>query len=139
MKKKTKDWIKVVSLLPVVLLSPLIVIVLLLLVLFGTAFIAGEIQHYEIRGEVFQYVEDHKESIAVKNPENTQYFIYSEWGFVDAGVIYGYFYSPEDERTDYCEEYRDGFRYETPTRYGDGWVYFEEICDNWYYYEEHYG
>ncbi len=139
MKKSTKDLIKAISLIPVVLLSPLIMFILLLAILFGAAFIAREVQHYEIRSEIFEYVEENRDSIELKSPEHTQYFIYAEDGFWDAGVIYGYFYSPVDENINGCEAYHGGFRYEGATSYGNGWVYFEEICDNWYYYEEHYG
>lgn len=138
-EKNTKDLLKAVSWIPVILLMPLILFILLLAILFGTVFIAREVQHHEIRSEVFEYVEENKDSIELKSPEYTQYFIYADDGFWDAGVIYGYFYSPVDENINGCEEYRGGFRREGLTSYGDGWFYFEEICENWYYYEEHYG
>ena len=68
-----------------------------------------------------------------------KYFEYYEWGFVDSGVIYGYFYSPDNQCVSYGIKYRKGYRSEGSPNYGNGWVYFEQICDHWYYYEEHYG
>lgn len=139
MKKNTKDLTKAISLIPVVLLSPLILVISLLAVLYGSAFVVREVQYYQIRSEVFAYVEEHKESIEISHPEHPQYFEYADWGFVDAGVIYGYFYSPDDEYASSNRTYRNGYlQYGTPNN-GEDWCYFEKICDNWYYYEEHYG
>ena len=82
---------------------------------------------------------ENKDSIDLHDPQYTQYFEYSEWGLIDAGVIYGYIYSPNNEYSSYGKKYRRGYRNDGPTTYGDGWFYFEKICDNWFYYEEHYG
>ena len=139
MKKNTKDLIKAISLIPVILLAPLILVISLLAVFYGSAFVVREVQHYQIRSEVFAYVEEHKESIELSDPEYTQHFEYTEWGFVDAGVIYGYAYYPNDQYLTNSKKYRNGYRLEGPTTYGNGWYYYEKICDNWYYYEEHYG
>lgn len=139
MKKNTKDLIKAISLIPVVLLSPLILFTLVLVIIFATATISSEVEHYQTRREVFAYVEEHKDFIELSNPKCTQHFEYTDWGFVDAGVIYGYVYSPDDQYETNGKRYRKGYRFEGPTTYGDGWFYYEKICDNWYYYEEHYG
>ena len=139
MKKNTKDLIKALSLIPAVILAPLILFILLLAVLYGAAFVVREVQHYQIRSEIFAYVEERKESIEISNPQYSQHFEYTDWGFVDAGVIYGYVYSPDDRYITNSNKYRNGYRFEGSTTYGDGWFYYEKICDNWYYYEEHYG
>ena len=139
MNKNTRDLTKVWSLIPVVLLSPLILLILVLVLIFVTATISGEVQHYQIRNEVFTYVEEHKDSIEISNPEYTQYFEYTDRGFLDAGVIYGYVYSPNAHYETNGKKYRNGYRFEGPTTYGNGWLYYEKICDDWYYYEEHYG
>ena len=121
------------------LLSPLIVLSFVLITVFAIAFVSGEVQHYQIRSEVFEYVDQHKESIELNNPEYPQYFEYTNWGYIDSGIIYGYFYSPHDEYESHNRPYRNGYlRYGTPYS-GADWCYFEEICDDWYYYEEHYG
>ena len=139
MKKNTKDLIKAISLILAVLLSPYILFVLLLVVLFGAAFVGSEVQHFQIRSEVFAYVEEHKDTIEILHPQNSQYFEYTEWGMIDAGIVYGYAYCPDDRYITCGNKYRGGYRFEGPTTYGDGWYYYEEICENWYYYEEHYG
>lgn len=139
MKKPAKIGIRTISLILVILLSPFIQIGLFATAILRSAVVVREVQHYKIRKEVFEYVEDHKESIEIESRKYSQYFEYADHGFWDAGVIYGYFYSPKEESSEYDSEYRGGWRREGSPNYGDGWVYFEKICENWYYYEEHYG
>ena len=123
----------------VAFLVPIILLVLLFVVGFTAISIIDELQRYHIRNEIFSYVQENKDSIDLHGPQYTQYFEYSEWGLIDAGVIYGYIYSPNNEYSSYGKIYRRGYRSDGPTTYGDGWFYFEKICDNWFYYEEHYG
>jgi len=52
-KKNTKDWIKVASLIPVVLLSPLIILVEVLAIILATGTVSSEVQRYRIRSEIF--------------------------------------------------------------------------------------
>lgn len=133
----------------IILVTALMVLIAFLLSLFLLVSVASvfcasvvlipEVRDYQIRREVFEYVEEHKDSIELESYEYTQYFVYADWGFGDAGVIYGYYYSPREESFDSDSKYCGGYRHEGPTQYGDGWIYYEEICDHWYYYEEHYG
>ena len=123
----------------VILPSPIILLILLLGIGLAALSIFPEVQRYQIRNEIFTYVQENKDSIDLHDPQYTQYFEYSEWGLIDAGVIYGYIYSPNNEYSSYGKKYRRGYRSDGPTTYGDGWFYFEKICDNWFYYEEHYG
>ena len=116
-----------------------LILLILLISPFVVAFISGEIQNNRIRRDVFEYVAEYKDSIELSDPERYQYFEYYELSFVDAGIIYGYFYSPNDEIQNQATDYRNGYlRYGTPYS-GRDWCYFERICDNRYYYEEHYG
>ena len=102
-------------------------------------YITGQIERNQIRDEIFEYVSENKDEIELTDTEHRQYFEYADKGFIDAGVIYGYFYSPHDEYQNYTRTYRNGYlRYGSPNS-GEDWCYFEKICDNWYYYEEHYG
>ena len=139
MNKRAKDWLRIALLTPTALLTPVIVGILLLAVIFLAGTIYAEIEHWQMRREVFEYVIENKESIDLTNPQYSQFFEYADWGFLDAGIVYGYFYSPDDESTSNDNEYRGGYRSEGSPHNGDGWGYYEEICDNWYYYEEHYG
>lgn len=102
-------------------------------------YIAGQVERNQIRDEIFEYVIENKDELEQTDAEHRQYFEYADKGFIDSGVIYGYFYSPHDEYQNYTRAYRNGYlRYGSPNS-GEDWCYFEKICDNWYYYEEHYG
>jgi hypothetical protein len=101
--------------------------------------IHGQVSNYRFRNDIYVYVHQHKDSIELVESEYKQSFVYYEWGFLDAGINYGYFYSPNDEYQNQTRAYRNGYlKYGTPYS-GEDWCYFERICDNWYYYEEHYG
>ena len=120
-------------------MKKLILFLLLLAIVPVVAAISGNTQDRQIRTEIYEFVTENKDFIDLNNPEHIQYFEYYEWGFVDSGVIYGYFYSPDNQCVSYGSKYRKGYRSEGSPNYGNGWVYFEQICDHWYYYEEHYG
>lgn len=123
----------------IIVILVLLVFVLFLLSPFIAAHLLGRINDYKIRNEVSQYVLENKDSIELTDLGHRQYFEYAQWSFIDSGVIYGYFYSPHDEYQNYTRTYRNGYlRYGSPNS-GEDWCYFEKICDNWYYYEEHYG
>lgn len=125
-----------------VLLITFALLSILILVLLGSFIVAhfsGQSQDNKIRNEVVSYVLENKDKIAVDDTKTRQYFEYSRWHFSDAGVVYGYFYSPYDEYQNRTRAYRNGYlEYGTPNS-GRDWCYFERICDNWYYYEEHFG
>ena len=115
------------------------ILLIILICILLSVMISALFPRQQIRNEIFAYVQENKDSIDLHDPQYTQYFEYSEWGLIDAGVIYGYIYSPNNEHSSYGKKYRRGYRSVGPTTYGDGWFYFEKICDNWFYYEEHYG
>ena len=120
-------------------MSILLLALVLLVSPYLTIYLSGTIYDNRIRNEVFGYVIENKDSIELTDPDRRQYFEYYEWGFVDVGIIYGYFYSPYEECQDQTKDYRNGYlKYGAPYS-GKDWCYFEKICDNWYYYEEHYG
>lgn len=129
------------AVLKILLIVIIVVSILFLLLLspFIAADFLGRIQNNKIRNEIFEYVLENKDEIELTDMEHRQYFEYTEKGFIDSGIIYGYFYSPHDEHQNYTRTYRNGYlRYGSPNS-GEDWCYFEKICDNWYYYEEHYG
>ena len=110
----------------------LISVVLVLLLLLSPILLIGfwrQSRDQKIKKEVFSYIQDNQH----------QEFEYTSWGFIDAGVTYGYYYSPEDEYQFKGPPYRNGYlKYGTPNS-GKDWYYHERICENWYYYEEHFG
>lgn len=117
------------------------ILALLLLVglLTGMTIAFPEIQNTKIRREVFAHVKDNKDTIEITNMTYSQQFTYTERGFGDAGVIYGYLYDPDSNYETVGQKYHGGYRIDGATTYGDGWFYYQKICENWYYYEEHYG
>ena len=93
----------------------------------------------KIKKEVFSFIQDNQHQISLDDAMRFQEFEYTSWGFIDAVVIYGYYYSPEDEYQFKGSPYRNGYlKYGTPNS-GKDWYYHERICENWYYYEEHFG
>ena len=139
MKKKIITIIAAILLIPVILISPLILFYGVFFASLPVAYIAGQIESNQIRDEIFEYVIENKDELKQTDTEHRQYFEYAQWSFIDSGVIYGYFYSPHDEYQNYTRTYRNGYlRYGSPNS-GEDWCYFEKICDNWYYYEEHFG
>ena len=138
-KKKITKIIVALLLIPVILVSPLILFYGVFFAGLPIVYIAGQIERNQIRDEIFEYVLENKDELEQTDAEHRQYFEYADKGFIDSGVIYGYFYSPHDEYQNYTRAYRNGYlRYGSPNS-GEDWCYFEKICDNWYYYEEHYG
>lgn len=118
----------------------LILALFLLIGLFlGITLAFPEIQNYKIRREVFAYVVENQDTIEIEDRTKPQQFPYSEWGFGDAGVMYGYLYDPDPNYETVGRKYHGGYRIDGATTYGDGWFYYQKICENWYYYEEHYG
>ena len=117
------------------------VVLVLLLLLSPILFIgsSGHSRDQKIKREVFSYVQDNQHQIPLDDTMHFQEFEYTSWGFSDAGVTYGYYYSPEDEYQFNGSPYHNGYlRYGTPNS-GRDWYYHERICENWYYYEEHFG
>ena len=138
-KKKITKIIVALLLIPLILISPLILFYGVFFAGLPVVYITGQIERNQIRDEIFEYVIENKDELKQTDTEHRQYFEYTDKGFIDSGVIYGYFYSPHDEYQNYTRTYRNGYlRYGSPNS-GEGWCYFEKICKNWYYYEEHYG
>lgn len=137
--KNTKDLIKAILLVPVAITAPFVTLIALWLVSLGVVQISNQVERYHMRNEIFAYVQENYDSITVDNPGAVQYYEYTGWAFDDNGVTYGYFYSPYDEYTYSTRTYRNGYlMYGTPNS-GKDWGYYEQICENWYYYEEHFG
>ena len=138
-KKKITKIILALLLIPLILISPLILFYGVFFAGLPVVYITGQIERNQIRDEIFEYVIENKDELKQTDTEHRQYFEYTDKGFIDSGVIYGYFYSPHDEYQNYTRTYRNGYlRYGSPNS-GEDWCYFEKICENWYYYEEHYG
>ena len=120
----------------------LISVVLVLLLLLSPILLIGfwrQSRDQKIKKEVFSYIKDNQHQISLDDAMRFQEFEYTSWGFTDAGVIYGYYYTPEDEYQFKGSPYRNGYlKYGTPNS-GKDWYYHERICENWYYYEEHFG
>jgi len=139
LKKNAKDWIRAVSLIPVVLLSPLILVIMAFVLPLPFIYISGHVERNQIRNEIFTYVSENKDAIKPKNPNFSQEFFYTATGLQDGGVEYGYYYAPDDNHTLRGEPYRKGYRtYGVPDDDTD-WYYSERICENWFYYEIHDG
>ena len=139
MKKRAKDWIKVVSLIPVVLLSPLIILVEVLAIILATGTVFSEVQRHRIRGEIISYIQENRDNITLINSDSYQKFFYTATGLQDGGVEYGYYYAPDDDHRVQGEPYRKGYRtYGIPDDDTD-WYYTERISENWFYYEIHDG
>lgn len=123
----------------VVFLVPIILLVLLFVVGCTAISIIGELQRYNIRNEIFTYVQENVHNIEVGSPDSYQEFFYTATGLQDGGVEYGYYYSPDDDHCLQGEPYRKGYRiYGIPDDSTD-WYYSEQICKNWFYYEIHDG
>ena len=118
------------------------IVLLIFVVLFSPFIVAHMIVQIErdiIHDEVFSYVLDNRYTIQLSDSNRREYFVYHEWSFIDAGIVYGYYYSPDDEYLKPMKAYRNGYlKYGTPYS-GMDWYYIEENCNNWYYFEEHYG
>ena len=107
--------------------------------LLGSLFIFGAAQRYQIRNEIFSYIQKNGDNIALANPDDYQEFCYTSTGLQDGGVEYGYYYSPTDSYAFLGEPFRKGYRtFGIPDDATD-WNYTERICENWFYYEIHDG
>lgn len=113
--------------------------VLLIGLFLGITVSSQGIHNYKIQRDIFAYVKENKDTFELTNVTHSQQFPYSEWGFGDAGVMYGYLYDPAPNYETVGQKYHGGYRIDGATTYGDGWFYYQKICENWYYYEEHYG
>jgi len=122
----------------ILILSTVLVLLLLLIPILFIGF-SGRSRDQKIKREVFSYVQDNQHQISLDDAMHFQEFEYTSWGFSDAGITYGYYYSPEDEYQFKGLPYHNGYlRYGTPNS-GKDWYYHERICENWYYFEEHFG
>lgn len=109
----------------------------LLLSPFLSAHITGRVQNTRIKKEVFSYVLENRDRLAKTAPAGD--ILYTTAGFGDAGVEYGFFYSPGGQYELAGEASGSGrLQYGRPNSGGD-WRYQEPICDDWIYYEEHFG
>lgn len=138
-KKPKRNLFTNFMLIPVAILSPVVIIMALYFGLLGVMYIHSQIERYQIRSEIFSYVQEYTESIELTNPNSYQEFFYTATGLQDGGVEYGYYYAPDDDHFLHGEPYRRGYRtYGIPDDDTD-WYYSERICENWFYYEIHDG
>lgn len=108
MKKNTKDLTKAISLIPVVLLSPLIIGIMAFVLPLPFLYISGQVERDQIRCKVFLYVLENRNTIELENPNSQQEFFYTATGLQDGGVEYGYYYAPDDDHAFRGEPYRKG-------------------------------
>ena len=134
-QKKANRFSRYILPILAILLTPFILIGL---VLAGLS-IFSEIRRFQIRNEIFSYVQENSDNIELTNSNSYQEFSYSTTGLQDCGVEYGYYYAPDDDYALHGEQYRNGYRiYGIPDDDTD-WYYTERICENWFYYEIHDG
>ncbi len=138
-KKRTEDLVVGVLAIPIIFLSKLFCVVLLIVALYVSGFLAAQVKRNQIRGDIFSYVQENRDNIVLKNPEYFQEFFYAATGIQDGSVEYGYYYTPNDRYIHKGEAYRNGYRmYGIPDDDTD-WYYSERICEDWFYYEIHDG
>lgn len=139
MKKTTFNTFKFVAMIPFVLLAPLILLISLLGIGFVLLSVFSEVQRYQIRNDIFSYIQENSGNITLNDQENYQYYFYASTGFQDGSIEYGYYYSPDDAYIHCGEPYREGYRtYGIPDDETD-WYYTERICENLFYCEIHDG
>lgn len=131
MKKVTKF---IVSFILAILIIPVIIAASLL-----TIWIWGKVQDSQIKNEIFAYVTQNKDSIALEDPDKYQEYFYTATGLQDGGVEYGYYYNPDDDYILARKPYRTGYRTNGIPDDPSDWYYEERICENWFYYEIHDG
>ncbi len=100
-----------------------------------TAQIITDITTDPIKVEVINYVSENKDTPEFEQYKTGEYIYYTSTGYWDASVEYGFRYriydTPRGE-----PNYKNGYR----QNYGScNWYYEEEICENWWYYENHEG
>lgn len=138
-----KAWkIILVVILVVVRLTvvPLIQFAALFFMPFPIAYIAGEVQRYQIRSEVFEYVLENKAELEQGISFGYAHFVYATAGLAPtASSEYGYFYSTSHTYGRHCYKYKTGYRMDNYLNDEADWYYEEQICENWFYYEIHDG
>lgn len=111
------------------------VLLLLLLSPFLLAHILGKVEAIQVKQEIF----DHVLEAQSQPPSSFRSFRYRLTGFGDAGAEYGCYYSPDDSYRNAGTPYKNGYlQYGRPNSGGDRY-YHERICENWFYYERHFG
>lgn len=111
-----------------ILLSPIIAI-----------YMYGKIQNSKIRNDVFEYVLENKDTIELKNKNESEEFLFTTTGLSIGGVEYGYYYSPDNDYSMTGEPYKKGYRINGIPDESTDWYYTERIYENWFYYEIHDG
>ena len=121
------------------MVSPIVLATAAFVIPIPFIYISGQVQRYQIRNEIFEYVIENKDEIELENPALRQEFYYKSTGLSISGVEYGYVYDPRNDFSYGGEKYRNGYRtYGIPDEDTD-WYYEERICENWFYYEIHDG
>lgn len=117
----------------------ILVLFLLFPGLFLFAYIKGKVETRQIKNEIFSYVLENQNTLASNNPEDYQEFSYTVTGFSDAGVEYGYYFSINGNFQYAGQPYENGYMQYGKPNNGEDWYYHERICENWFYYEKHFG
>lgn len=139
MKKNSKKILITVIIILFVMVSPIVLAIAAFVIPIPFIYISGQVQRYQIRNEIFEYVIENKDEIELENPALRQEFYYKSTGLSISGVEYGYVYNPRNDFSYGGEKYRNGYRtYGIPDEDTD-WYYEERICENWFYYEIHDG
>lgn len=139
MKKNSKKILITVIIILFVMVSPIVLAIAAFVIPIPYIYISGQVQRYQIRNEIFEYVIENKDEIELENPALRQEFYYKPTGLSISGVEYGYVYNPHNDFSYGGEKYRNGYRtYGIPDEDTD-WYYEERICENWFYYEIHDG
>lgn len=139
MKKNSKKILITVIIILFVMVSPIVLAIAAFVIPIPFIYISGQVQRYQIRNEIFEYVIENKDEIELENPALRQEFYYKPTGLSISGVEYGYVYNPRNDFSYGGEKYRNGYRtYGIPDEDTD-WYYEERICENWFYYEIHDG
>lgn len=106
----------------------------------------------KIKKDIFAYIAKNSSSLSKSvsaNNKKTEFHAFKSTGFSDAGIDYGYYYSKSDspELYDKYQSMGDftgftkvdkGWQWHKPNS-GEDWYYTERICNNWFYYELHFG
>ena len=116
-----KNWMKIIRRIAIVLL--------IFVVLFSPFILSHMIVQIErdiIHDEVFSYVLENRYTIQLSDSKRREFFVYDVWSFIDAGIVYGYFYSPYNEYLKPMKAYRTGYlKYATPY-FGIDWCYIKK-------------
>ena len=92
------------------MVSPIVLAIAAFVIPIPFIYISGQVQRYQIRNEIFEYVIENKDEIELENPALRQEFYYKPTGLSISGVEYGYVYNPRNDFSYGGEKYPDLLR-----------------------------